>query len=196
MKPTNATRMELLKNKRRLALAKRGHKLLKDKLDGLIQKFLSIVKEYDEYQKELMPYLKEIFSQATIVTAKMSPTDFKFSIANSKLAEVEVKTKNLLGTKVPTYNIKSFPAPNYGLSSSLELDQVYLTLKKASEKIFKMASLYQSIQIMGKQIVETKRRVNALEFILIPEIETAVKYISMKLGEMEREERVVLMKIK
>ncbi len=208
-KTINATRMELLTGKKRAALAKRGHKLLKDKLDGIVQRFLGLVKEYQKLKKEFEPKLIQIFTDAVFVGSKMTPEQIEKIVQdNPATASLNVEIKNFMGVKIPQYQISKSQIPNPNKSSNLinpnydlimtpaELDTLYLKMKDILPELIRLAQMTQTIETMVHEIIEIKRRVNALEYILIPELDETNKYITMKLSEMERSNLVSLMKIK
>lgn len=200
-KTVNATRMELLKGKKRAILAKRGHKLLKDKLDGIVQRFLGMVKEYQKLKKEFEPKLVQIFIDAIFVGSKMTPEQMEKIVQdNPATASLNVEIKNFMGVMIPQYNLKSPKSetnPRYDLiGTPAELDTLYLKMKDILPSLIRLAQMTQTIETMVHEIIEIKRRVNALEYILIPELDETNKYITMKLSEMERSNLVSLMKIK
>lgn len=214
-KTVNATRMELLKGKKRAVLAKRGHKLLKDKLDGIVQRFLGLVKEYQKLKQEFEPKLVQIFTDAILVGSKMTPDQMvKIVQDNPATASLNVAIKNFMGVKIPQYEIRNASTGSasraeprdseleirnlqYDLvTTPAELDTLYLKIKDILPELIKLAQMTQTIETMVHEIIEIKRRVNALEYILIPELDETNKYITMKLSEMERSNLVSLMKIK
>ena len=199
MKRVTPTRMELLRFRRRRDLAKRGHRLLKDKLDGLIQKFLGVVKEYRELSGGMEQELVAIFRKLAIASALTSPEILaQIEQFPQCQALVDMKVVNLMGVKVPKYKLELQGHPiSYGFTeTSAELDEGLLQFKNILPKLVKLGELNKNIIALASAIIETKRRVNALEYILIPELEDAVRLIRMKLAEMERETIVSLMKIK
>jgi len=193
------TRIVLLKTKKRASLAKRGHKLLKDKLDGLIGKFIEIAKQTESKLNELNKTLPKAFSHLILASAQMDPAEFEevVSMPKQKIS-VEIEKKNFMGVKVPVYKIKIEGTPvSYGLiSTPLELDQALLNFNKVLPELVSLASSIKTLELISKEIIKTKRRVNALEHVLIPELTNAISFIKMKLAEMERSYLTSLMKIK
>ncbi|MEA3493732.1 MAG: V-type ATP synthase subunit D [Candidatus Margulisiibacteriota bacterium] len=198
-KRVNATRMELLRLRRRTQLAKKGHKLLKDKLDGLIQQLLKVVKEHGRLSKKLEQELIEIFQKLVLSSAQIRP---EVLIEATKLSEcktnVDITLKNLMGVKIPKHELKIEGDPiSYPFSETTgELDQSLTRFKVILEELVKLAEYNKTILIVASHIIEIKRRVNALEYVLIPELEESVRFIKMKLAEIERSNTVSLLKIK
>jgi len=195
----NATRMELLKLGRKSKLAVRGHKLLKDKLDGLVQDFIKRSKELRSLYNEVREEFIELISRSIISETETEELALVSALQYvTHKVNVKIDQKNLMGCKISELSIESEgEIKSFGdfyfseeFTSSLE------GLKEILPKLLKLAELYKTIQRVGREIIEIKRRVNALEYVLIPELEAKVKYIKMKLAEMERGNIVSLMKIK
>ena len=198
-KRVNTTRMELLRLRRRATLAKKGHKLLKDKLDGLIQRILKIVKEYQALSGQLEKELIDFFQKLALSSAQINPQLLASAASSSTCTtNVEISLTNIMGVKIPKYHLKIEGNPiSYGFTDTpAELDQALTQFKEILSNLVKLAELNKALVVMASQIIEIKRRVNALEYILIPELDSAVKLIRAKLSEMERESLVSLMKIK
>lgn len=198
-KRVNATRMELLRLTRRVALAKRGHKLLKDKLDGLIQHLLGLVRTQRNLHQKLEEELGPAFENLILASAQIPPelTPAAVSIPDCK-TEVEIALKNIMGVKIPKYDLKITGNPlSYSFANvPAELDQTLMRFKEILPELVKLAEYNKAITVIASEIIEIKRRVNALEHILIPELENALRYIRMKLSEMERSATVALLRIK
>jgi V/A-type H+-transporting ATPase subunit D len=195
----NATRMELLRLRRRTALAKKGHKLLKDKLDGLIQRMLGIVKAHRHLSGLLEEALINVFQNLALSSAQTNPEMlYAAALLHPSKTNVGITLQNIMGVKIPKYELKIEGEPiSYGFSgTSAELDQALMHFKEILKDLVKLAEYNKAILVIASQIIEIKRRVNALEYILIPELEAAVRYIRMKLSEMERSTTVSLLKIK
>jgi V/A-type H+-transporting ATPase subunit D len=195
----NATRMELLKLKRRSALAKRGHKLLKDKLDGLIQHFIATSKELRGLYDGLRLDLVQAFTESAIATAETDQQELRAALLYPTMESiVKGGVVNLMGVKVPNLELElkgeliSFGGVFYTQNFISALEK----FKEFLPKMVRLAALVKALQRMGQEIVEIKRRVNALEYILIPELDEKVRYIKMKLSEIERGNIVTLLKIK
>jgi len=191
--------MELLRLRRRTALAKKGHKLLKDKLDGLIQQLLKIVKEQAKLSQQLKTELVAVF-QKLILASAQTPLETLAAAASSSQCKsgVNITIKNLMGVKIPRYEVEVSGNPiTYDFTNTpAELDQAISNFKTSLPHLIKLAEYNKTIQVVASQIIEIKRRVNALEYVLIPELEAGIKFIKMKLAEMERSTTVTLMKIK
>ena len=198
-KRVNATRMELLRLRRRTALAKKGHKLLKDKLDGLIQQLLKIVKEHRNLSSKLEVELTFIFQRLVISSAQIEPQVFtEAAKLSSCQANVDISLKNIMGVKIPLHELKTEGNPMvYPFSKTTgELDQALVRFKEILKELVQLAEYNKAILVIATHIIEIKRRVNALKYILIPELEENVRFIKMKLAEMERSTTVSLLKIK
>ncbi|MBU0672680.1 MAG: V-type ATP synthase subunit D [Candidatus Margulisbacteria bacterium] len=198
-KRVNATRMELLRLRRRTALAKKGHKLLKDKLDGLVQRLLEIVKSHRRLSNKLEEELILIFQKLALSTGQTRPeVIYAATLLPAVKTSVDISLKNIMGVKIPQYELKSEGNPiSYGFAETpAELDQALSQFMDILKELVKLAELNKAILVIASHIIEIKRRVNALEYILIPELVGAVRYIKMKLAEIERSTTVALLKIK
>ena len=187
--------MQLLRVKRRTLLAKKGHKLLKDKLDGLIRQLLQTVKEHRKLGDRMEKELSVLFSKVVIAAAQI---DLKELPPSSCKSGVDIAIKNIMGVKIPIYSVKVEGDPvSYGLAHTpIELDQALIRFKEILPELVKLAEFVKTMQVLAAQIIEIKRRVNALEYKLIPELEQAARFIRMKLAEMELGTTVSLLKIK
>jgi V/A-type H+-transporting ATPase subunit D len=191
--------MELLRLKKRVLLAQRGHRLLKDKQDELIKQFMPLVKEVIGLRKEVEEGLKKAFQ--SFVTARMlMPPEFieEALMWSGERITLEVSYKHIVGVKVPEYEIKKEgDIYNYGLATtSSELDVALKAYSDLLPSLVKLASLEKTLELLAAEIERTRRRVNALEYIFIPNLEETIKYITMKLSEMERADLTRLMRIK
>ena len=188
--------MMLLRLKRRVELARRGHKLLKDKLDGLVQRFLSIKKEYLDLYENLEPRLVRIFSKSVMSSALSHPQALKEEALNRAQVSIETSIKNIMGVRIPSYHLKIEGAPSStSLLATVELSETLSGFSKILPELIEMAALSKSLRLIATQIIETRRRVNALEYILIPELLRNLRLIRLKLSELERGSRVILLKI-
>lgn len=198
-KRVNATRMELLRLRRRTVLAKKGHKLLKDKLDGLIQRILAIVKAHRRLSRKLEQELIDVFQKLALSSAQTDPRVLEaVTLLPACRASVGISLQNIMGVKIPKYELKLSGNPRpYGFADTpAELDQALTRFKDILAELVQLAEHNKAILVIARQIIEIKRRVNALEYVLIPELEEAVRFIKMKLAEMERSNTVSLLKIK
>jgi V/A-type H+-transporting ATPase subunit D len=195
----NPTRMELLRLKKRRVLAKRGHKLLKDKQDELMKQLLELVDTVKELRKKVDRELRIATGRYLFAKAGME-TQFLESamlIPGIKI-ELDIKEKSTMGVRTPLFTVqREGNVQNYGYAHTTgELDSSLLALERVVEEIVHLAEQEKKLQLMAEEIEKTRRRVNALEYILIPNLEETIKYITMKLSEMERSNLIRLMKIK
>ena len=191
--------MELLRLKRRTLLAKKGHKLLKDKLDGLIRHILEIVRTHQHLSAELEIKLTDAFTKLALSSAQTKPDIIRAAAERSTArAGVSFSLKNIMGVKIPAYSLELEGDPvAYDFSDTTgELDRSLIEFMGIVKELVKLAEYNKAILTIASKIIEIKRRVNALEYRLIPELEASVAYIRMKLSEMERSTIVTLLKIK
>jgi len=199
----NPTRMEQTRLKRRLATAVRGHKLLKDKRDELMRQFLEIVRHNLELRRKVEKALERAHASFTIASAVMSPEILEEALMYPKQSvSLELSTKNIMSVNVPVYQFKMksddpaeiFP---YGFATtSGELDDAVLYLSQTLHDLLELAQSEKTAQMLAVEIEKTRRRVNALEYVMIPQLEETIKYIRMKLEENERGNTTRLMKVK
>lgn len=200
----NPTRMELTKLKKRLVTAVRGHKLLKDKQDELMRRFIDLVKHNNELRKSVEQELSGAFKDFVMARALMSSEFLEEAIMYPKEnISVDIATKNIMSVNVPKMEFKRelegdggsiYP---YGFANtSTELDDSLEKLYDILPKLLELAEVEKSCQLMADEIEKTRRRVNALEYMTIPQLEETVKYIKMKLDENERGALTRLMKVK
>ncbi len=195
----NPTRMELLRLKKRLVLAKRGHKLLKDKQDELMKQLLELVDTVKELRKEVDKELslatrRYLFAKAGMETELLESA---MLVPGVKI-ELNINEKSTMGVKTPVFNVTTQGSiQNYGYAHTTgELDSALLGIEKVVERLVHLAEQEKKLQLMAEEIEKTRRRVNALEYILIPNLEDTIKFITMKLSEMERSNLTRLMKVK
>jgi len=201
----NPTRMELTGLKKRLKTAQRGHKLLKDKQDELMKKFIELVTRNKELRETVEAELTQSFKDFLIARAVMSSESLEEAIMYpiDKIA-LEVGTKNIMSVNSPVIHLireekEDNDASNYPYgfaSTSSELDSAINSLKQVLDKMVQLAEVEKTCQLMADEIEKTRRRVNALEYVMIPQLLETVRYITMKLDENERGNRVRLMKVK
>ncbi len=191
--------MELLRLRRRIVVAQRGHKLLKDKLDGLAKEFINLAKEYRGLRLDVdteLPYVLKLFIVAEMTSSRQI-TENALESTKQDL-ELDITMRRLMSVAIPKIEI-SF-GKSEGMYSFIhtppELDTAISSLKEFIPKLIKMAELEEGIRIMSNEIEKTRRRVNALEYTVIPRIQETIKYITSKLDEMERSNTSRLMKIK
>lgn len=200
----NPTRMEMTKLKKRLTTASRGHKLLKDKQDELMRQFINLVKYTNELRKSVESELEGSLKDFVMARAVMSSEFLEEAVAYPKESiSVEVGNKNIMSVNVPKMTFKRqlegdegsiFP---YGFANtSSELDDAISKLYVILPKLLELAEVEKSTQLMADEIEKTRRRVNALEYMTIPQLQETIKYIRMKLEENERGALTRLMKVK
>lgn len=202
-KTINPTRMELTRLKARLKTATRGHKLLKDKRDELMRQFLEIVRRNRELRIRVEEGLSKANSALTVASAIMSPDMLEQSLLYPKQSvELNMTFKNVMSVNVPIYDFKTknddpteiYP---YGFAqTSGELDDALFAMANVFNDMLELAQVEKTMQLLASEIEKTRRRVNALEYVMIPEMQTNIKYISMKLEENDRSTKVRLMKVK
>ena len=200
----NPTRMELSKLKKRLSTAARGHKLLKNKQDELMRQFINLVKYNNELRKSVEAELEASFKDFVMASAVMSSEFLEEAIIYPKeKISVEVGEKNVMSVSVPVMNFKRqlegdegsiYP---YGFANtSSELDDTLSKLYGILPQLLELAEVEKSCQLMADEIESTRRRVNALEYMTIPQLQETIKYIRMRLDENERSATTRLMKVK
>lgn len=193
------TRMELLITKKKLKLARRGHKLLKDKRDELMKNFLEIIKETKRRREELEKELENAYKEFLFVRASTSMQELENAFLYPKSGTtVEGATKTLVGVEVPELKLNLSPVDlGYSLiQTPIQLDKALVCFHQALQKLALLAQLERSSELLALEIERTRRRVNALEHILIPQLERKVKYIELRLEEIERANFCNLMRIK
>ena len=195
----NPNRMELLKLKRRLTLARRGYKLLKDKRDALIQRFIILVQENRKVREKFEKNMRDCMNSFLIASLTMGNTELD-AIFLYPERETKVKTtyKNIMSVQVPNYEIiEKGNLFTYGMTQGNPgLDSALKKYKEIIPLMMKMAELDKTIVLLTEEIEKTRRRVNALEYVMIPNLEDTIKFITMKLDEMARSNNSALMRIK
>lgn len=199
----NPTRMVLTSLKRRLLMARRGHKLLKDKRDELMKKFLEIVRENRTLREEVEEKLNVVHSRFVMARAVMSSETVEEALMFPKTeVNLNASTRNIMSVEVPVFEFTAEINPGcdiypYGFANTTaELDEAVSTLSELAPKLLKLAEVEKSAQLLADEIEKIRRRVNALEYVLIPNLEETIKYIMMKLDENERSNLARLMKVK
>ena len=202
-KTVNPTRMELTRLKGRLKTARRGHKLLKDKRDELMKQFLEIVRRNRQLRAKVEQGLKEANDAFTVASAVMGPEMLEQSLLRpQRSVSLDVDARNIMSVNVPQY---SFHTRNndpseiypYGFAqTSGELDDAVRELGDILPDLLRLAEIEKATQLLAAEIERTRRRVNALEYVKIPQMQQSIKYITMKLDENERANTIRLMKVK
>lgn len=197
------TRMVLNQQKARLRTASRGHKLLKDKRDELMRQFMDVVRKNRELRTRVEEGLTEAFSALTVASAVMSPEMLEQAILYPRqTVQLDTKFKNVMSVNVPVYDFSTKTTDisdisPYGFAqTSGELDDALSALSRVFEDMLELAQVEKQMQLMAEEIEKTRRRVNALEYVMIPQCEDNIRYITMKLEENDRSSKVRLMKVK
>ena len=197
----NPTRMELRRLKARLKTAVRGHKLLKDKSDEMIRQFMVYARKNKQLRMETEAALSDALKGFMLARAVSDDQVIEEAVAMpASFVEAEVSTKSVMSVEVPSIKIKERKAQDmfpYSFSSvTAELDNSIVTLNGVVAKMVELAEVEKTCNMLADEIEKNRRRVNALEYVMIPELEETIKYISMKLEEQERSNVVRLMKVK
>ena len=195
--------MELKKVQARYTTARRGHKLLKDKRDELMKKFLEVVRENKELRERVEASLAKVHSSFSIASATVSPQMLKEAlILPKKEGKLDVTYKNVMSVTVPMFSLQVLSEGgadgyNYGMAfTSGELDAAARELNGILEDLVRLAEMEKTAQMLAEEIEKTRRRVNALEYIMMPRYLETIKTIKMKLEENERGNTTRLMKVK
>ena len=198
----NPTRMELTRIKRRLVTAKRGHKLLKDKRDEMVRQFILLVRENAKLRKEVEDELQGALADFALARAVMDSQALEEAVMYpARSAAVEIGMRNVLSVHVPTItpvqtSAKESALP-YGLAeTSADLDDAIATMAELLPKLLRLAEIEKACDLLADEIEKTRRRVNALEYVMIPQFEETIRSITMKLDENERGSLTRLMKVK
>lgn len=195
----NPNRMELLKLRRRAETARRGHKLLKDKLDELLKEFMARIAENRRLRVEVERELFAGYGLLAIARAEAGgPVIAQALLAGAPADLVSAKERNVMSVRVPEMSVGTVPTPegySYATTPSV-LDEALERLAEVVPKMIELAAREKAIELLAAEIETTRRRVNALEYVLMPQLEGAIREIRMKLDESERSERTRLMKVK
>lgn len=199
----NPTRMELTRLKRKLVTAVKGHRLLKNKRDELMRQFLGMVREDMELRVRVEEQIRAANRKFVLAKAGMSEEILQSAmIAPKQEVQLDIAMKNVMSVDVPVYTTKTRTADEsdiypYGFAfTSSDLDGAVRSLSDVLPDMLKLAEIEKSCQLMAAEIEKTRRRVNALEHVIIPETQSGIRYITMKLDENERSTQVRLMKVK
>ncbi len=195
----NPNRMELSRLKKRVVVAKRGHKLLKDKQDALIKAFLEKARELKELREELEAELSLCYQSFLLARAQTLPVVLEQALMISSMrCCIDVRERNVMSVLIPEYNVRQEgEGLSYGLANtSASLDLSLERFSALLPRLIHLAAEEKGLKLMAKEIEKTRRRVNALEHVLIPSFQETVRYITMKLDEQERAGLSRLMRIK
>ena len=198
----NPTRMEMTRLKKKLRTSIKGHKLLKDKRDDLMKKFLALIRENKELREVVEEKIMGVYEGFVIAGAVMSPEALDEAMMMPKQSvSLDVGNQNMMSVNVPvfTFNTSGNPSDIYSygfVGTSGELDNSVAALSDVLPYMLKLAQMEKSAQLLAEEIEKTRRTVNALEHVRIPDLKETIKYIKMKLEENERGNTTRLMKIK
>lgn len=202
-KTVNPTRMELTRLKKKLVTAIRGHKLLKDKRDELMRQFLDLVRENKELREKVEKSIAQANKNFVLARASMSDEALNAALlAPKQEVSIEVESKNVMSVDIPVFKTKTrTPDENdiysYGFAfTSSDLDDAVKSLASVLPDLLRLAECEKSCMLLANEIEKTRRRVNALEHVMIPETQENIKFITMKLDENERSTQIRLMKVK
>ncbi len=202
----NPTRMVMAQLKARLSVSKRGHQLLKDKQDELMRRFINLARENRKKRQEVEKALEESFASFSMASAVMSPEMLENALLSSKQKlMVDVKIQNVMSVRIPSFEFerlgieegKEANATPYGyVQTSPRLDVALEELNGVMDKLLELTRIEKAAQLMADEIESTRRRVNALEYRTIPDLEETISYIQMKLDEEDRATITRLLKVK
>ena len=197
----NPTRMELRRLKTRLKTATRGHKLLKDKSDEMIRQFMVYVRENKRLREEIEAELSSALKGFTLARAASSNAVIEEAVMMpATKAEISLSSDNVMSVEVPSISVVEHEGQDkypYSFDTvTSELDASIGTLSTLLVKLVKLAEVEKTCNMLADEIEKNRRRVNALEYVMIPQIEETIKYINMKLDENERASTIRLMKVK
>lgn len=195
----NPTRMELLRLRKRVVLARRGHKLLKDKQDELLRQLMDLVKVVADLRKKVEEHLEESSQRFLLARASMDPESLEEALlVPSKKLSVTVRKRSLMSVRVPEFERSvSGEIYCYGFATtSGELDASLVSLDSVLEELLSLSEKEKTLFMLAAEVDKTRRRVNALEYVLIPSLDETIRHITMKLAEMERGNLVRLMRVK
>lgn len=203
MTQVNPTRMELTRLKKKLVTATRGHKLLKDKRDELMRRFLDLVRQNKELREKVEKGILESNKKFVLASAVMNDKTMKTALlAPKQSVSIELSKQNVMSVDIPVFDYKTRTPSEHDIFSygfaftSGDLDDAISSLNSVFPDMLKLAECEKSCKLMADEIERTRRRVNALEHVMIPEYRRQIKYITMKLDENERSTQIRLMKVK
>ena len=197
----NPTRMELTRLKRQLRTAQRGHKLLRDKRDELMKQFMETVRENRALRQRVEQRLSKARASFTVAAALMTPeTLWQSLLIPSRSVEFDLSFENLMSVEGPRHHFTEHQGGSaypYGyVQTSGELDDAVASLSGVFRDMLRLAEIEKTTQLLAEEIEKTRRRVNALEYVKIPQMQENIRYITMKLDENERANTIRLMKVK
>ncbi|OPZ67087.1 MAG: V-type sodium ATPase subunit D [Firmicutes bacterium ADurb.Bin467] len=195
----NPTRMELTRLKRRLKTAVRGHKLLKDKRDEMMRRIVLLIRENAKLRERVEGELSRALGEFALCRGLMEPEALEEAVMYpARTVKLEVGSRNIMSVDVPTLSVEAGEARlSYGLSdTTAQLDGSIARLSELLPELLKLAEIEKTCNMLADEIEKTRRRVNALEYVMIPDLEETIRFIAMKLDENERGALTRLMKVK
>ena len=198
----NPTRMELTRLKRRLKTATRGHKLLKDKRDEMMRRFVLLVRENAKLREQVEKALSEALREFALCGGVMEPEMLEEAVLYpARTVELVIGKKNIMSVDVPRIEVDERSLGetvlSYGLAlTSAELDGAIEKLASVLPELIRLAEIEKTCNMLADEIEKTRRRVNALEYVMIPDLQETIRFITMKLDENERGSLIRLMKVK
>ena len=195
----NPTRMELTRLKKRLSTAARGHKLLKDKRDEMMRRFVLLVRENAKVRAEVEAKLSGALGEFALCRGVMEPEALENAVLYpARTVDVKLGTKNIMSVDVPTIEASAGEVKlSYGFAqTSAQLDGAISSLAEILPELVKLAEIEKTCDMLADEIEKTRRRVNALEYVMIPDLQDTIRFITMKLEENERGATTRLMKVK
>jgi len=194
------TKIELIKLRRRLVLANRIQKIVKDRLSILVIEFLQVAKETVEAKKRSLEVFNEAYKALTVASGYHGYIALdKEMVASERMVGIVTGSRNIAGVRIPSVEIKleERAMPGYDISAtSAWVDKAAEEFKKCLEDIAELAELQSSLEILGREINRTKRIVNALEYMIIPSLKDTIQFLEMKFEERDREEKARLKRVK
>jgi V/A-type H+-transporting ATPase subunit D len=192
----NPNRMELLRLRKRLVLAERGHKLLKDKLEEIMRRFLEIMRRLYSLQEDVNRKLDKVFLSFALVRCRSSSKELEELLPDGTLI-LDPREEKVFNISIPNFAVKEWDVADYDLlNTESELDVGVKKMRQLFDDLMEIARLWKAVELLSNEIEVTRRRVNALEHNLIPNIKETIRYISSRLEEMERSYQVQLMRVK
>lgn len=195
----NPTRQELTRLKTRLRTSIRGHKLLKDKRDEMMRRFVTLIRENARLRAELEEQISAALGEFALCRGLMdAPALEEALMYPARTVELSVGRQNIMSVNVPTYSVQaSQPLLSYGLAqTSAQLDGAIAGLAELLPRLMQLAQIEKTCNMLADEIEKTRRRVNALEYVMIPDLRETIRFITMKLDENERGSLTRLMKVK
>jgi V/A-type H+-transporting ATPase subunit D len=195
------TRMELQNLKKRLKVAVRGHKLMKDKRDELVRRFMKLIRRNKELRESVEAVMGEALKKFVMARAKMSPHDIEEALAYpTAQAKITTSVRSELSVRVPVFEVTLSDTegliPYSFANTAAELDSAIIEFSQLLPKLIELAEIEKTCNLLAYEIEKTRRRVNALEYVMIPQLEETIRAIKMKLDENERGNLTRLMKTK